>query len=100
MTDKDRIKIFIRFLKKHKAYNQFFANCFSDNGWRTRNRYPTKNTVTNFLNNEFNKGSQIITKSFVWDETEEGWEYWLEICNKWDEIRINLNLIDYYDTKK
>ena len=49
MTQKDKLRIFIRFLKKHKAYNQFLSNCFSDNGYNVRRNSNNRKTVNEFM---------------------------------------------------
>ena len=91
MEQKDKLKLFIRFLKKHKAYNQFFAHCFSNNGWSVRKSHPKYKTVTEFIDDEFNHDCSIINKAFIWKETEEGYDYWFDLYHEWEEIRINLN---------
>ena len=90
MEQKDKLKIFIRFLKKHKAYNQFFANCFSDNGNEARNVQNFK-SVFDFINSELNNQGDIIVRAFGWNETKEGRQYWLDLYHEWEKIRINLN---------
>lgn len=93
MKQKDKLKIFIRFLKKHKVYNEFLSNCFSNNGYYVRMNSRNKMTVNDFIEYELNNRCLFINKAFVWDETNEGYGFWYTIYNEWEKIR---NLINKY----
>ena len=97
MEQKDKLKILIRFLKKHKAYNQFFAHCFSNNGWSVRKSHPKYKTVTEFIDDEFNHDCSIINKAFIWKETEEGTNKQKETVCSWTE-RVNTVKMSIFPT--
>lgn len=95
MTDKDRIKIFIRFLKKQKIYDKFFFYASSKTAIHLRKINKRKKDVFEFINDELNNQGYVINKAFVWDETEEGYQYWLRIYDEWEQIRYHLYRINY-----
>lgn len=91
MKEKDKLQIFIRFLKKHKAYNKFLSNCFSNNGYRVRNNLNNQETVNDFIKYELENRCLFINKAFVWDDTNEGYRFWYNISNEWEKIRFLIN---------
>ena len=91
MTQKDKLRIFIRFLKKHKAYNQFLSNCFSENGYNVRRNSNNRKTVNDFMKDELKNRCLFINRAFVWDETNEGYGFWYTIYNEWEKIRNVIN---------
>lgn len=93
MKQKDKLRIFIRFLKKHKVYHKFLSNCFSNNGYGVRRNTNNQVTVNDFIKYELNNTCLFINKAFVWGETNEGYEFWYTIYNEWEKIR---NLINKY----
>lgn len=93
MKQKDKLKIFIRFLKKHKAYHKYLSNCFSNNGYYVRMNSMNQMTVNDFIKYELKNRCLFINKAFVWDETNEGYGFWYTIYNEWEKIR---NLINKY----
>lgn len=93
MKQKDKLKIFIRFLKKHKAYHKFLSNCFSNNGYTARMNSRNQMTVNDFIKDELKNRCLFINKAFVWDETNEGYRFWYTISNEWEKIR---NIINKY----
>lgn len=90
MKQNHKLKLFIRFLKKYKIYNIFFANSFSNNGTNARTLYKYE-SVIDFINSELKDSGCLINKSFTWDETEEGYIFWYRIYNKWERIRCIIN---------
>lgn len=95
MTDKDRIKIFIRFLKKQKIYDKFFFYASSKTAIHLREMNKRKKDVFEFINDELNNQGYVINRAFVWDKTEEGYLYWLRIYDEWEQIRHHLYRINY-----
>ena len=95
MEHEDKVKIFIRFLKKHKIYNQFFTYASSESACHLRKINKRKINVFDFINNELNNQGYVINKAFVWDKTEEGYLYWFNINNEWEKIRYHLCRINY-----
>ena len=93
MKQKDKLKIFIRFLKKHKVYHKFLSNCFSNNGHYVRMNSRNQMTVNDFIKYESKNGCLFINKAFIWDDTNEGYGFWYTIYNEWEKIR---NLINKY----
>ena len=91
MTQKDKLRIFIRFLKKNKAYHKFLSNCFSNNGYSVRSNSKNQMTVNDFMKNELQNRCLFINKAFIWDETNEGYGFWYTIYNEWEKIRNVIN---------
>lgn len=91
MKQKDKLQIFIRFLKKHKAYHKFLSNCFSNNGYSVRSNSKNQMTVNDFMKNELKNRCLFINKAFIWDDTNEGYRFWYTIFNEWEKIRFLIN---------
>lgn len=91
MKQKDKLRIFIRFLKKHKTYHKFLTNCFSNNGYYVRSNSMNKMTVNDFIKYELKNRCLFINKAFVWGETNEGYGFWYNIYNEWEKIRFLIN---------
>ena len=91
MKQKDKLKIFIRFLKKNKIYHIFLSNCFSNNGYNVRNNLKKQLTVNDFIKDELKNHCLFINRAFVWDETREGYEFWYNMFNEWEKLRILIN---------
>jgi hypothetical protein len=83
-----KIKLLIRFLKKHKAYHKFMKNALSLNGFETRKLYCEGKTLNEHIDYElkYNNGENIFNFSFQWDKTEDGDDFWYDIYIKWDNI--------------
>ena len=83
-----KIKLLIRFLKKHKAYHKFMRNALSSNGIGYRILYCEGRTLNEHIqhNLKYNNGNNIIDNAFQWDETEEGSDYWYDLWTRWDRI--------------
>ena len=95
MNQNYKLKLFIRFLKKNHIYNQFFANSTSAKGYHIRKINRRKENIIYFINDELNNQGYVINRAFVWDETEEGYLYWLRIYDEWEQIRHHLYRINY-----
>lgn len=91
MKQKDKLRIFIRFLKKHKIYNKFLSNCFSNNGYNVRINLNNQKTVNDFIKDELKNRCLFINKAFEWGETNEGYKFWYIIYNEWEKIRFLIN---------
>ena len=66
---KDDVKLFLRFLKEKKIYNKWRHNVIAKHSlyFNLYSRDP------------FN----VLLSSFYWVDTEEGWNFWDEINDKW-----------------
>lgn len=91
MKQKDKLRIFIRFLKKHKAYHKYLSNCFSNNGYNVRSNVNNQLTVNDFIKYELENRCLFINTAFLWDETNEGYKFWYKIFNEWEKIRLLFN---------
>lgn len=91
MEQKDKLRLFIRFLKKHKAYNNFLSNCFSNNGYSMRSNLGNRKTVNDFIDYESKNYCLFIDKAFTWGETNEGYRFWYNIYHEWEKIRYLIN---------
>ena len=69
MKQKDKVRIFIRFLKKHKVYHKFLSNCFSNNGYSVRRNTNNQVTVNDFIKYELNNTCLFINRAFDWGRT-------------------------------
>ena len=81
MKQKDKLKIFIRFLKKHKVYHKFLSNCKSNN----------QLIVNEFIKYELKYRCQFINNAFIWSETKEGYKFWYNIYKEWEKIKFLIN---------
>lgn len=68
------IRIFLIFLKKNRCYNSFAWNFC--NGTRVN-----KKDLERFLE-DYNI-TDLIDCTFTWRQTEQGYDYWQEIDDKW-----------------
>ena len=65
-------KVFTTFLKHHNAYDEFIAQDFQ----------YTKSI----------RFSQLLIVTFDWEESSEGYEYWDDIDDKWQDLVNNFKL--------
>lgn len=70
-------QIFRMFLKKHRKYASFKRQLDTEYISPTTARQVAKYAVDN---------------SFIWDESEEGFEYWSEMDSKWTTMCRDLNI--------
>lgn len=88
MNQNDKLKLFIRFLKRNHIYNQFFANSTSAIGCHLRKINRRKENIIDFINDEINNDKgHIINRAFPWEGTEEGSHFWYRMYSKWDVLR-------------
>lgn len=88
------ISIFIKFLKKNKAYNNFMANVHSQSGWDTRRLYFKGMNFNEVLIEAFKhmEVTCFINFAFIWRETNENYDYWKGLSEKWRKICRKLRL--------
>lgn len=65
-------KLLNKFLRENKCKRKYYRNCKND---------PYQDDLAVM---ELNFTSSFITGAFIWDVTPEGYEYWLDICEKWE----------------
>jgi len=75
---KTKAPCFRCFLDKKNAYERFRRNLWTEK----------KLTVNQFLKSENQR--YYFINSFVWDDTPEGYDFWDELSNDWNEI-LNKN---------
>lgn len=74
--------LFLRFLKKRKAYHAFLTNFNSYKGKRFRGRY--EETMNEYL---IRVGRlYLISRAFSWSDSEEEYSYWANLHSQWFKI--------------
>lgn len=103
LTLNEYTKLLMDFLKKNNAKTLFLMNCRKD---ITRHIGGNKIVYTFFnpmarerLKNtlKYNRGTNILSTSFVWLSTNEGHEFWKKLHEKWKNLIIENNI--YYNEK-
>lgn len=90
MTKYVIVRLFLRFLKKRKAYHAFLVNFNSYKGKRFRGKY--EETMNEYL---IRVGWLcFILCAFTFDETEEGYSYWANLHTQWFKIIEKKRLSD------
>ena len=90
MTKYVIVRLFLRFLKKRKAYHAFLSNFNSYKGKRFRGKY--EETMNEYLNRV--GGVYLISRAFSWSDNEEGFSYWEDLHNQWFKIIEKKRLSD------
>lgn len=81
VSDKYTIKIFLRFLRKHKCYNSYIFNV-------KQNR--NVENVKDFLS--YCRSRRFVRAAFRWSSSMEGHNYWNEISREWVKYAEKHNL--------
>lgn len=80
--------LFLRFLKKRKAYHTFLTNFNSYKGKRFRGKY--EETMNEYL---IRVGEPyLISRAFSWSDNDKGYSYWGNLHYQWLKI-INKTII-------
>ena len=75
-------RLFLRFLKKRKAYHTFLTNFNSYKGKMYRGKYEeTMNEYLIRISEHY-----FISLAFSWLDTEEGYSYWGNLHSQWFKI--------------
>ena len=92
MNNKKTIAQFMRFMKQKKAWAAFKINL---NDWSLQygmsRPYKTHRGVNVSL---YLKGCPpifYVGRSFAWEKSPQGYEYWAKINSKWEDKRLNRN---------
>lgn len=80
MTDKQKLMIFIHFLKKERVYHLYLKN-LQLSRW---NLYESKFIATH-IKDEY-RIAFLISYAFDFDIGKEGRTFWISIHNKWIKI--------------
>lgn len=85
LKKKKILKHFYIFLKKEKLVNKFLKNFTHTNNFVWRESYETPHSLDLYLKdiiikNHFN----LIRNAFEWAESEEGFDFWEYMSNKWE----------------
>ena len=67
-------KLFVNFLKKHGAYEQYIANAMIDH----------EATIAGII--ERNDEMVWIGCAFDWENSQEGFDYWSVLDDEWQEV--------------
>lgn len=80
MTDKQKLMIFINFLKKERAYHLYVKN-LQHSPWNLDESIFIATHIKDKYNIAF-----LITYAFNFDMGKEGRSFWVSIHEKWVEI--------------
>lgn len=86
----EKLQTFIRFLKKNNSYEEYLfcltrANAILFRQRTGNSRIPSEFIITSIKQNPLH----LINGAFVWDETNEGYEFWKFLFQKWRIIVKN-----------
>lgn len=93
MDDKEKTKLFLRFLKKNQAFHQYLRYFNSEEGTRYRKKiFPLWLNVIDietFIQKSLNNQTwhYLIANAFKWSDTDEGEVYWSSLHYQW--LKIN-----------
>lgn len=77
-------KDIMRFLKENRCHRSFFRNLL-----HTPSNTTEKYELVDFGSEEVIKS--IFSYAFVWSETDEGFQFWSDMENKWEKNKhVNL----------
>jgi hypothetical protein len=82
--------VFKRFLEKYNLLDDLttnFYNCKNSN-WKKKywgDKVDDEYTLNGFLNHNSFFQKHFIGYIFIWDETPEGYEFWRDINDKWEQ---------------
>lgn len=80
MTDKQKLMIFINFLKKERAYHLYVKNLQHSSWILNKSQF-----IATQIKNEYDMAF-LISYAFNFDMGKEGRYFWLSIHQKWVEI--------------
>ena len=100
--EKDNIKRkFFRFLKNRNCFAQFIKHFNSEEGisermfWANRSHKAAfKEEISSGFVSYFDnlrKPSDLLQYAFLWDKTEEGYEFWMAIGDEWRKELKKIN---------
>ena len=72
---KEMSNLFVDFLVENGSYSNYFKEVHEQNGTEI-------DKIIEDIYREKDLGS-IITKTLIWDETEQGDKYWMELHREW-----------------
>jgi len=73
-------RIFMRFLDANKARRLFL------NEFNKRNITYGIFGIHSFFKRTDHKPEDFVTNAFMWNESENGLKYWIDMHHKWEEI--------------
>ena len=78
---------FIRFLKNEGLYRKFVKEYNSEKNYYRGILYGNKSLgeFLKYMRNNHNF-SNIISNSFAWRETKQGYCFWSTVSNKWESV--------------
>ncbi len=88
------IKKFYKFLKYNGLLEIYIKNLYSKNGKRYRKMFGHENDPFNFLLFTFKYNEKkLISESFAWVGSDEGYDFWKKINRKWRDYveKYNIN---------
>lgn len=91
MNNKEKTKLFLRFLKKNQVFHQYLRYFNSEEGTRYRKKiFPLwlnvgiETFIQKSLNNQ--TWNYLIANAFKWSDTDEGEVYWSNLHYQWYKI--------------
>ena len=80
---KDSVLVLEQFLLDNNIDTEYFRN-LNKNSSESYLTITNKLDLDKFLKEYFK--SDFISEAFIWEDTEEGYEFWSSIHNKWREM--------------
>ena len=73
---------FLRFLKDNDCYKLYLKEFYSDNAIAMRKKNFLPINFKDYLNEI--KVSFFISNAFAWNQTNNGFEFWLNLSDNWE----------------
>ena len=73
---------FIKFLKEHEVFEKFKSNVYKRGYSKGYNR---EDFFKKYLKRKANMSKSYISSAFVWNNAYEGFRFWKDINDKWEE---------------
>ena len=94
ILNKAKIKLFVYFLKKKKAFNSFITNFNSDNGLYFRGGQVIVQSFEQYV--FLNSFDRLINNAFSWERTKEGFTYYSQLDDELRTYYRNLIQMEIY----
>ena len=75
-------KRFLRFLKEEGVYSEWIYNISKQH---TQTDLDFLECKLKAIFNEEDKCAEAINYAFCWDDTRQGYNFWLKLYNKWND---------------
>ena len=79
----DYKRLFYNWLKKEKIYHTFFCNVILHN--ECTHKFHSGKQMFEYIIKIINKDSKNYVSAFIWENTFQGYEYWVAKHKEWKD---------------